>query len=212
MGKFDASSLPASTLEHDRAALLGDDGVVVVEDARVLRDRVERDAERAERLAVHEWLCAAATTSGRACVDRRVDHERGTIDRLRAVHDVARVVDQDEVADAHVAEALAERVDPEAVGELGVAHGDVAGDAFAETEPSEDAQRTGELLLAMQRARPRPSSNVGGPVEADLLGCELDAVDRAGSVSVMPCAILRMCRSASVGTRHGCQRRVPSTR
>ena len=44
----------------------------------------------------------------------------------------------------------AERVDPEVVGELGVAHGDVPGDALAEAEPAEDAQRAGELLLAVQ--------------------------------------------------------------
>ena len=45
---------------------------------------------------------------------------------------------------------LAERVDPEVVGELGVAHGDVAGDAFAEPEAPEDAQRAGQLLLAVE--------------------------------------------------------------
>ena len=45
-------------LEHHGAALLGDHRVVVVEDARVLGDRVERDAERAERLAVRRCGCA----------------------------------------------------------------------------------------------------------------------------------------------------------
>ena len=49
-----------------------------------------------------------------------------------------------------MAEAPAEQVDPEVVGELGVAHGDVAGDAFAEPEAAEDAQRPGELLLAVE--------------------------------------------------------------
>jgi hypothetical protein len=49
-----------------------------------------------------------------------------------------------------VAEAHRERVHPEQLGELGVAHGDVAGDALAEADPAEDAQCAGELLLAMQ--------------------------------------------------------------
>ena len=38
---------------YKRQALGGDDPVVLVEDARVLRDRIERDAQGAERLAVH---------------------------------------------------------------------------------------------------------------------------------------------------------------
>ena len=87
---------------------------------------------------------------GPGLVDRRVDHERRPVHRLAAVDDVAVVVDEDEVADAHVPEAETERVDPEVVGELGVAHGDVAGDALAEAEAAEDAQRAGELLLAVQ--------------------------------------------------------------
>ena len=86
---------------------------------------------------------------GSGLVDRGVDHERGPVDRVRAVHDVAVVVDQDEVADADVAKADAERVDPEVVGELRIAHRDVAGDALAESEPTEDPQRAGELAAAV---------------------------------------------------------------
>ena len=48
-----------------------------------------------------------------------------------------------------MAEAVAERVDPEQVGELGVTHRDVTGHALAETEPAEDAQGAGELGLAV---------------------------------------------------------------
>ena len=79
-----------------------------------------------------------------------MDDERGAVDGLVAVDDVAVVVDQDQVADLDVAEAHAERVDPEVVGELGVAHRDVAGDALAEADAAEDAQRAGQLLLAVQ--------------------------------------------------------------
>ena len=49
-----------------------------------------------------------------------------------------------------VAEAHRERVHPEVLGELGVADGDVPGDAFAEADAAEDAQRAGQLLLAVQ--------------------------------------------------------------
>ena len=136
-------------LEHDRAALLGDHRVVLVEDAGVLGERGERDAERAERLAVRRVRVGGGDDVGPGLVDRGVDHERGPVDRVLAVHDLAGVVDQDQVADPHVAEADAERVDPEVVGELGIAHRDVAGDALAESEPAEDPQRAGELVLAV---------------------------------------------------------------
>ena len=114
---------------------------------------------------------------GTRLVDRRVDHERGTVDRPAAVDDVAGVVDQEQVADPHVAEAHAERVDPEVVGELGVADRDVPGDAFAEPDATEDAQRAGQLLLAVQ-ALLLDVRKGGRAVEADCLRCQLDAVDR----------------------------------
>ena len=148
-GNAAANSLAGLDLEHDRAAVLGDQRVVVVEDAGVLRERGERDAERAERLAVRRVRVGGGDHVGAGRVDRRVQHERRPVDRLGAVHDVALVVDEDQVALADVAEAHAERVDPEVVGELGVAHRDVAGDALGEPEPAEHAQRTGEVRLAV---------------------------------------------------------------
>ena len=114
---------------------------------------------------------------GAGLVDRRVEHERGPVDRLVAVDDVAVVVDEDQVADPHVAEAAAERVDPEVVGELGVADRDVAGDALAEPEAAEDAQRAGELLLAVQ-ALLLDGLERRRAVELDGLRRERDAVDR----------------------------------
>ena len=48
-----------------------------------------------------------------------------------------------------LAEAHAERVDPEVIGQLGVAGGDVSGRALAEPEASEQAEGRGEPLLAM---------------------------------------------------------------
>ena len=50
-------------------------------------------------------------------------------------------------------EVHAERVDPEVVGPLGVAGGDVAGHALVEAEPPEDPERRGEALLAVQALR-----------------------------------------------------------
>ena len=86
------------------------------------------------------------------------------------------MVDEDEVAHPDVAEAHREGVDPEQLGELGVAHRDVPGDALTEADAAEDAQGAGELLLAVE-ALLLDRGEGGRPVEVDLLGGQLDPVD-----------------------------------
>ena len=137
-----------------------------------------------------EW--AAAITSGRACMDCGVQHECGAVHRAVAVDDIAGVVDQDQIARPDVPEAEAERVDPEVVGELRVADGDVAGDPFTETEPSEDAQRAGELGLAVGALLVDARRTARAAACRPLFGRERDAVDRAHVVSViaMPQSLL----------------------
>ena len=178
-------------LEDDGAALLGDDGVVLVEDAGVLGQRGERDAERGERLAVRRVRVGGGDDVGPGLVDRRVEHEGGPVHRLVAVDDVAVVVDEDEVADAHVAEAEAERVDPEVVGELGVADRDVAGDALAEAEAAEDAQRAGELLLAVE-ALLLDGRRTSAARRATAFGVSgtPSIVGASPSISVAPCSVV----------------------
>ena len=67
-----------------------------------------------------------------------------------ALDDLAPVVHEDEVGHPDVAEVHAERVDPEVVEVLGVAGGDVAGDALVEPEAGEEPERGGQALLAVQ--------------------------------------------------------------
>jgi len=141
---------PGGRLEHDGAALFGDDDVVFVEIATVLRDRVELAAERRPRLAVHGVRVRGRDHVGARLVNRGVDAERRLVDRMVAVHDVTVVVDEDEIRHPHQTETARERIHPEVVGILGVAHGDVPGDAFAETETTKDAQRCGKFLLALE--------------------------------------------------------------
>ena len=59
------------------------------------------------------------------------------------------VVDQQQVLDADLPEAHADRIDPEVVGALGVARGDVAGGALGEAEPPEEAEGGGQSLLSI---------------------------------------------------------------
>src|ERR1700685_2853 len=79
-----------------------------------------------------------------------MDAERRGVHWPAALDHRALVINQDQVGDLDLAEAHAERVHPEPVSVLRVARGDVAGHAFGETEPAEDPERRGELLLAMQ--------------------------------------------------------------
>src|SRR5262245_1013139 len=60
------------------------------------------------------------------------------------------VIDADERRHADRREVDAEGVDPEGVRVLGIAAGDVAGDAFIEAEAREQAEGGGDALLAMQ--------------------------------------------------------------
>ena len=87
---------------------------------------------------------------GAGGVHLRVDRERGLVQRPVALDDRAVVAHQQQVADADVAEVHAERVDPEVVGQLGVACGDVAGDALVEAEAAEQTERRRQVLFAVQ--------------------------------------------------------------
>ena len=66
-----------------------------------------------------------------------------------ALDDFALFVDQDQVGSADLREVHAEGIDPEPIGVLGIAHGDMAGDAFAESEAREQAECAGQMDFAM---------------------------------------------------------------
>ncbi len=61
--------------------------------------------------------------------------------------DLAVGVDQDQVGHGHLAEALAEGIHPEMIGELRIPSGDVAGNTFGEAERADHPERSGESLL-----------------------------------------------------------------
>ena len=86
---------------------------------------------------------------GTGGVDLRVNGEGGAVDRVVPFHDFAPVIHQNKVGGADLAEVHAEGVDPEMVGTFGIAGGDVAGDAFIESKTREQAEGSGQALLAM---------------------------------------------------------------
>ena len=84
----------ASVIRHFRVV---EKDVVLEESAGVLSDRIEQPAYRRPCLAVDEWVCAAATTSGRAAMYLGVDGEGRDIERPRALDDLAVLIHPDEV-------------------------------------------------------------------------------------------------------------------
>ena len=125
-------------VEHD-AGVVVEHGVVAVERARVLGERVERAAQRRPRLAVDRVGVGGRDHVGPGGVDLRVDDERGLVHRPVALDDLAVVVDEDQVLDPDLLEVHAERVHPEVVEPLGIAGGDVPGDALRRSRTARTA-------------------------------------------------------------------------
>ena len=92
-----------------------------------------------------EWMANAAVFTGAVALD-----------------DLALVVDEEQVGHPDVAEVHAERVDPEVVEQLGVAGGDVAGDALVEPELAEQAERRRRGAACGGGAPPRPCRTSAG--------------------------------------------------
>jgi hypothetical protein len=69
-------------------------------------------------------------------VELRVIEEVGRVDRLVPDHDLPGRTDQLQVGDPDPAEWRRERVDPEVIGQLGVAGGDMPGATAPTTSPT----------------------------------------------------------------------------
>ena len=136
-------------IEH-HAGVLVEQGVVVVERAGVLGDRVEQPGERGPRLAVHRMGMRGADHVRAGGMDLRMDGERGLVQRSVALDDRAVMAHQQQVAHPDVPEVHAERIDPEVIGQLRIACGDVARDALVEAEAAEQAERRRQVLFAVQ--------------------------------------------------------------
>lgn len=106
--------------------------MILIEPQTVLRNHVQLPPKYRERLPIHA-MCMARRVDIRPCfVDLAVDRKGGGIDGLIADDDLALFVDENKVRDRDQREVFGQRVEPEVVGEDGIANGDVACDAFVE--------------------------------------------------------------------------------
>src|SRR4051812_31668946 len=189
------------------ARVLVEQRMVVVERARVLCDRVQQPGEGGPRLAVHRMRVRGADHVGTGGVHLRMDGEGRLVQRAVTLDDRAVVAHQHQVAYADVAEVHAERVDPEVVGHLGIAGGDVARDALVESEAAEQTERGSQVLFAVQ-AFFFDGAALVWEKRRDVAACEsaglLDVVvshgPRLPAEIAQPAASCSIWRSLSVGS------------
>src|SRR5207244_10920352 len=124
--------------------------VVLIEGAGVLCQRIKQTAERRPGLAVGRVGMSRGDYLRMCGMDRRMNHEAGLIDRFVTDQDVAGMIDQLKVRDLDLAEKLRQRIDPEAIRELRIAHGDMPGEALVEAVAREQAEGGRKPLLAVQ--------------------------------------------------------------
>ena len=79
-----------------------------------------------------------------------MDRERGGVEGTLAFDDLAGVIHAEQGRHPHMAEVLADPVDPETIGMLRVAGGDVAGDSLVEAELREEPVGGREPLLPVE--------------------------------------------------------------
>jgi hypothetical protein len=76
-----------------------------------------------------------------------VDRESSPVHGGGSLHYFAAMIDQDQVRHADLAEVLSVGIDPEVIGQLRIAGGNVAGHTFVETEAGEKPERSSQLLF-----------------------------------------------------------------
>lgn len=131
------------------AGVIVEDRVIFVEGAGILRERIEAAAERGPRLAVKRMRVRGCDHVGAGGVNARVNGKRGKIHFRVAFDHSTGVIHEDQIGDANLAEMQTEGIDPKTIEALGIARGDVAGDAFVKTIFSEEAKGGGEAFFAM---------------------------------------------------------------
>ena len=123
----------------------------LVELTRILRQHLQRPAEHGPRLPVHRMRVAHGVNIVPRLVHGLMDQEASLVDRLpattRVEHRAIVHAHEDHVGGGDETPVDADRVGPEGVGELGVADGDVAGQAFDEALAEPVAEGGGEVVL-----------------------------------------------------------------
>jgi len=132
----------------DTGELLEND-VIFVKRASILRERIEQAAEGRPRFAIERVGVGSGNDIWARGVNARVNGEGSEIDFRTAFDDIASMIYENQIGSANLAEVHAEGVHPEVIEPLGIAGGDVAGDAFIKAVAREEAKSGSEALFAV---------------------------------------------------------------
>ena len=111
----------------------------LVEGAAFLNDRIKFTSQCSPCSTVFGMRMGNGYYIGASLVDSRMYGERGFVCASGSVCNMPALVNEDEVTDAHAGKVHRIRVDPELLGMLWVSDRHMAGDAFVEAKPGEQA-------------------------------------------------------------------------
>ena len=117
--------------------------------ASVLGERIEGAAQGRPGFAIQRMRMGRRDHVGARFVDTRMNRKRGGVIGVLAFQHFAGVINHDQIRDANLAKVHAERIHPKTFFVLGVAHGDVTGDAFVETKFREQTKSRREAFFHM---------------------------------------------------------------
>lgn len=133
----------------DNAGVIIEDRMIFVKRTGILCDRIQAAAEGRPRFAVKRMRVRCGDNVGARGVNARVNGKRGEIDFGVAFDNRAGVIHQNQIGNPNPAEVQTEGIDPKTIKPLGIARGNVAGDAFIKTKFSEEPKGSSEAFFAM---------------------------------------------------------------
>jgi len=145
LGKTHAFLLP----QHDAGERI-EQGMILIECAGILCERIKEPPERSPGLAIGRMGVGRRQNVGPSGMNRGMDDEAGLIDGSIADQNIAVVIDELKIRHFDQTEVLRQRIDPESIRMLGIANGDMAGEPLIETVAGEQPKGRSQTLLSMQ--------------------------------------------------------------
>ena len=134
----------------DDAGKIGENGMVFVKRAGVLRDGIEQASQRRPGFSVHRMGVRSGNHIGTGAMHAGMNGEGCSIHRVFSFDDFAVMIYENQIRRANLPEVHAERVDPKMIELFGIACGDVSGDTFVESETREKPEGGGQHSFAVQ--------------------------------------------------------------
>ena len=136
---------PRFQFEDHLAAIVLDEDVVVEKGAGILGDRIESASQGRKGLAEGGVGMGSRMDVWPGFMDGGMQHKGGPIDGPVAIDHLSGMVHQNQITHPHEPKGTGKGVDPEMVWIFRIAHGDMAGHAFAKARASKHPQGPGQV-------------------------------------------------------------------